>query len=287
MAAKKTIKKKRVPRHMYFDPVYRGMHPVPVPGVTSSFVSPTIRHAGTFTTGGHHHILMYTFSASLYRLVLWKSGNNVRTFEWVGNRIQPQPVDIRALCASLRLTNVTRNDACEGFVQTLVTNDPMDVTIDENGVMQGWQKIRDMFDTHGKAKSFSASFFQKERKFVAGPGPQTEYKSYVPYSDSDDVNLNVAAFAASCRRPHSESIIIHIPYNANAQTYRFVLDEQTAQRHVPGTVIHQMQQNPQQHNRGPPRAPSVRRGRSPARDEERFRQDYIRRRGETPIDIEI
>lgn len=251
-AAARRTKRKRIPRHDFYDPQYRGVHPVPVHGVTSSFVVATHRIRSQITTSTTHmKAMVYQFSACSSRLLVIDYSNAGGVFT-IGPTHLPQPVDIRALCASLRLTNITKADSKEGQVASLVTGESLPLFLDAQGALGGTDQLEAAVMQNSKARIHSATNFSNTRKFVSGPGPQTEYKQYVPYNGTTDAAAKAAILLDAIQHPHCESIVLCFPQTTTPNTYAWVLDEQSAQRHTPGTTLNMMQRTPAEHALGNP-----------------------------------
>jgi len=250
--ASRRTKRKRVPRHDFYDPQWRGVHPVPVPGVTSSFVVTTHRVRDQITTSRTHTKgMVYQFCGGISRILIIDYGtpNGVYT---VGPTMLPPPVDIRALCASMRLTNITKADSKEGQVACLVTGESLPLSVTTQGALDGAGLLEAAVMQNPKAKMYGASWFSTTRKFVSGPGPQTEYKQYVPFNSAGDPAVKASILLDSMQHPHVESIVFLFPPTSTVNTYSWVLDEQTAQRHSPGTTLNMMQRTPAEHQQGNP-----------------------------------
>lgn len=250
--ASRRTKRKRVPRHDFYDPQWRGVHPVPVAGVTSSFVVGTHRirtQIPTSTT--HSKALIYQFCGGVSRVLIidYSTPGGVYT---IGPVHSPPPVDIRALCASLRLTNITKADSTEGQVAVLVTSESLPLSVTTQGALAGAGELEAAVMQNPKARIYGASWFANTRKFVSGPGPQTEYKQYVPFNGATDPAVKASILIDAMRHPHVESIVFFFPPTTVVNTYAWVLDEQTAQRHTPGTTLNMMQRTPAEHQQGNP-----------------------------------
>jgi len=250
--ASRRTKRKRVPRHDFYDPLWRGVHPVPVSGVTSSFVVGTHRFRTQITTSTTHtKCLIYQFCAGISRILIIDYGTPGGVFT-CGPDLSPPPVDIRPLCASLRLTNITKADSKEGQVLALVTGESLPLSVTTQGALAGAAELETAVVQNPKAKVYGASWFSTTRKFVSGPGPQTEYKQYVPYNGATDAAVKASILIDAMRHPHVESMVLLFPPTSTVNTYAWVLDEQTAQRHTPGTTLNMMQRTPAEHQQGNP-----------------------------------
>lgn len=250
-AARRT-KRKRVPRHNFYDPQWRGVHPVPVAGVTSSFVVGTHRIRSQITTStSHMKGMVYQFCGGISRILIIDYGTPGGVYT-LGPDHSPPPVDIRALCASLRLTNITKADSKEGQVAVLVTGESLPLHITTQGALSGADLLEAAVMQNSKAKIYGSSWFSTTRKFVSGPGPQTEYKQYVPYNGATDPAVKASILLESMQHPHVESIVLLFPPTNTVNTYAWVLDEQTAQRHTPGTTLNMMQRTPAEHAQSDP-----------------------------------
>lgn len=231
---------KRVARHNYYDPVFRGLHPVPVSGVTSTFVAPTRRNRFGFDTK-QALLMIYTFGPSTTRVLVWKADN---TYTQIGSEIDPRPIDIRALCASIRIVCTSSELTNSGMVMVHASSEPIPIDINQQFVLQHWQSVADMVQDSNLTRSYSSDFFLRQRKFVSGPGPQTEYKQYINYAHSD-ANNNLGMFVGACRKPHVETLVVYFTPTpeSNPSTYNIVFDEQMAQRHIPGSTLHALQKS--------------------------------------------
>lgn len=241
-----TRKAPRIPRWNYYDPVWRGLHPVPVSGVTASFLTQNQRTVmDVITLVNQPLYVMFTFTNQRHRLMASDAARNVIFVDMTPDATLEQ---VRPLCAAVRLRNTTEVGKVQGGVSVWVAPEPVHLERDGANVMltqPSLDRIEAVTTRSTKTKYFTGAHFYKERKFVVGPSDQIRYKTFHPWEPAAYNNFDT--YLEYLKDPATETLIMRFDPTPNqVQMYRLVLDEQWATRHAAGTSLAQMQQTQQE-----------------------------------------
>lgn len=231
----------RIPRWNYYDPVWRGHNPVPVGGVSSSFLTQNIRTTCDVATTNTQGYVIFAFHSNRYRIWLIDAA---RTMTFIQHTADASLEEVRALCACVRLRNTTEVGKVQGGVSAWIVPEPIHLELDPADAtkisLASLQTLEHVLTNNTKTKYFTAAHFYKERKFVCGPADQIRYKTYHKWEPP--AFNGYQDLVDALKEPVLENMVFRFDATPmQAQAYKFVLDEQWATRHAAGTTLQNMQ----------------------------------------------